>query len=355
MKIAILQVADTGPAESLAMMLRAVGYRCLTPNEELLRQLRELGCDTVLSNTDLVRGMGYEALDTDLLGEARPSDMGRCDLYIDVKAHRNLAKIVIRWPRLQQRTAWYRINGGQPEHVKRKCSVCNGKGMLDKVGCLACNRTGVGEDCGDEVNPPCPVLTPNQWYKSLPRAYAFWPPMYRKPVVSRAATYDRPVCLVHNLAGWGYGRLIAPMQKLHVRMFGRGSPDGLISCPAAKQVLSRAVAMVHLKSNDAPGYALLEAIAAGCPIICTRRLIWRCKMQDLLIPGETCLAFDRETHEELSDADVVSCAEEVTNHLALLSNTLFNVRFASHARSQYDKVVWRDEAGLTHFLQEHFA
>ena len=177
-KHAICQVADTGPLESLAVMLRAVGVEPLIPTEQLKNELRRLGCDTVLDIAGLVSGMGYEH--PFKMGTAGVADMARTDvLYIDVKGHRNGPKVWSKWPGLEKRTLWYRINGAQPEHVV--------------------NANG---DHGDEINPPCPVLTPNQWYASClhctnhgtddglrpcprcngtgkdVRAYAFWPPFH---------------------------------------------------------------------------------------------------------------------------------------------------------------------------------
>ena len=76
------------------------------------------------------------------LRNASSQEMESADLYVDIKAHRCYDKVVRRWPNLAGKVLWYRINGGKPEHV------VNARG-----------------DHGDEVNPPCPVLTPNQWYK----------------------------------------------------------------------------------------------------------------------------------------------------------------------------------------------
>lgn len=225
-----------------------------------------------------------------------------------MKAHRNGPKLWQAFPALKERTLWYRINGGKPEHV--------------------INERG---DHGDEINPPCPVLTPNQWYKDksvmsrggLSNAYTCWPPFYRFDEYldryPRKPT-EPPLCLIHGIEGWGYRDLVEPMRKLGVGCYGVNAPDGLINHRDIPKRLSKALCMVHLKSSDAPGYALYEAMAAGCPIVCTRRLIWRCRMEELLIPGETCLVFDRETHEGLTKKDVEECLAEVGGHLRELRN-----------------------------------
>lgn len=333
MKRAILQVADTGPLESLVVMLRSVGYQCYLPSEKLKDALRKIGCDTVINVADLVRGMGYEA--PMLLATADVEDMNYFDLYVDVKAHRNYRKVVAYFPHMENKVLWYRINGGKPEHV------INARG-----------------DHGDEVNPPCPVLTPNLWYRDLPNSYACWPPFKR--MTDYWATHGRgeypnlrsPICLVHNFDGWGYGKLKEGMLDLGVGIFGEGSPSGLIPHQQIPNLLSKSLCYVHLKSSDAPGYALYEALSAACPVICTRRLIWRNRMEDLLIPNETCLVFDRETHDGLSDTDVVECVNEVRENLKRLSNLEENKRIGMAGYERLKKVMWnpQDKADV-HTLQ----
>lgn len=337
MKKAILQVADTGPLESLVVMLKSAGYQCYLPNNALRRALTDLGCDTVIDVDHLVSSMGYER--PVALPEAGPDAITRISdgthpgIYVDVKAHRNLPRVCERWPGLKNKTLWYRINGGMPEHV------VNARG-----------------DHGDEVNPPCPVLTPNQWYGSPPPdehwvskgAYVCWPPFYRfgdyhDKLGRKADNYAPPVCLIHNLTGWGYGRLVEPLRSLGVCCYGAGSPDGLVEHARVPIMLSVARAMVHMKSSDAPGYALYEAMAAACPVVCTRRLIWRCRMQDLLIPGETCLVFDRETHDGLTDEDVVDCTEEVRDHLADLRDPGYNRKIGEAGHRRLKEIMWRED------------
>lgn len=348
---AILQVADTGPLESLVVMLRAVGVECYLPNIALKDMLRRLGCDTVLGPDDLVRGMGYDV--PIKLPYAGPDMMETCDLYIDVKAHRNGPKVWARWPRLKNRTMWYRINGGYPEHVIR----------------------ADGEDCGDEVHLNCPIITPNQWYKRLNweapdksvhlapwsgKSYVMWPPF--RQWADYYDTHGRhgfsepfgpPVCLIHNAAGWGYGALFENMRAMGLKIHGRGSPNGLIQHGSVPFILSRALAMVHLKSNDCPGYALYEAMAAGCPLVVSRRLIWRMSMYDLLIPGETCLVFDRETHDALDEQDVRECTQDISGNLKQLMDPTFNRQIGMAGRERLQELMWTDRGGFGAFLSHH--
>lgn len=338
MKTAVLQVADTGPLESLVVMLRHAGYECYLPNHAIQHELRNLGCDTVLEIEGLVKHWGY-----DRPFDIPVADFGlfqSCDLYVDVKAHRNGPKIWNSHPRLKTRTLWYRINGGQPEHV------VNDRG-----------------DHGDEVNPPCPVLTPNLWYRGYEKAYACWPPFYRiddyYPKHNRLENnFASPICLIHNVEGWGYHALVDNMRQIGVKCYGVRSPDGLIPHSEIPGRLSQTLAMVHLKSNDAPGYALYEALSAACPIVLTRRLIWRCQMQDLFIPGETCYVFDRETHDALSSEDVKECTIDVVEALERLSDPKENQRIGTNGLFRLKELMWdadRDGDSFKEFMERMFS
>jgi hypothetical protein len=179
------------------------------------------------------------------------------------------------------------------------------------------------------------------------------------PAMPGSSRYAPPLCLIHNIAGWGYRDLLDHMRGLGVRCHGAGSPDGLVQHREIPVRLSTALAMVHLKSSDAPGYALYEALAAGCPLVCTRRLIWRCQMQELLIPGKTCLVFDRETHEGLTVEDVVECTREVGEHLQRLADPTENRRIGEAGRQRLKEVMWSadregDLTSLRTFLQRQF-
>lgn len=350
-RIAIINCPDTGPLESLVVMLRSAGYACLYPNKELRSQLRSTGHDYVLEPQDLVDRMGYER--PFVLTQASPRHMEHCDLYVDIKAHKFYPHLVKRWPRLEHRVLWYRINGGKPEHVV--------------------NTRG---DHGDEVNPPCPVLTPNQWYKvqnscdtglfqvtDAARFYTCWPPFYRftdyYDLHHRGGSKHPPVCLIHNVQGWGYQDLVPNMRALGVRVYGQGSPNGLVQHDQVPILLRSALAMVHLKSSDAPGYAIYECLAAACPLICTRRLIWRCRMQDLLVPNETCMVFDRETHDGLTAQDVVECTAEVQAHLELLTNPNESARIGKAGYNRLRQVMWsehrqQDVESLRDFFTRNF-
>lgn len=330
----LMQVADTGPLESLAHMLTEVGYEPHLPSEGVKRELRALGCDTVLDVDGLVKGLGYD----------RPFHMPtmeslkEADLYVDVKAHRNGPKVWARHPRLQERTLWYRINGGEPEHIPYH---------------------------GDERNPPCPVVTPNLWYRggddprcvgaaTAARSYAFWPPFVRwNEYKAERKPSGPPVCLIHNVQGWGYAHVIDVARELGVKCYGAGSPDGLLQHREMKKLLREAVCMVHLKSNDAPGYSLYEAIAARCPIVVSRRLAWRCRMEELY-NLETCFMFDRATHDA---PDVEMCKKEMHLAIEALKHPKENRRAGEALHIRLKGLMWtaeRDAEGFAAFLRRVF-
>lgn len=325
MKTAICQVADTGPLESLVMMLRSAGYAPHLPDDRLRSHLRTIGCDTVLDPASLVKNMGYDQpMDLPLAGI---DDMRTAELYVDIKAHRNGPKVWDEWPNLRSHTLWYRINGGEPEITERG---------------------------GDEINLVCPILTPNLWYNEPGpwegKAYACWPPFYRwKDYLAthkRTSVYSPPVCLIHNINGWGHGDLVPGVRNLGVNCYGsHSSPDGLVQHSEIPKMLSSALCMVHLKSNDCPGYSLYEALAAACPLVVSRKLIWRMKMESLFVEGETCLCFDQPGHQGRTPADTETCTGEIADAIKRLSIPAENARIGLNGHRRLAELMWQENRG----------
>ena len=332
MKTAIVQCADTGPCQSIELMLRAAGYRLKIPGLRLREELRSLGCDTVLDNESLHSSMGYALL---AFPEATIQEMETCDLFVDIKGYRNGPKVWERWPRLRNRTLWYRINGGWP--IDHPTS-------------------------GNEVDPSCPIVTPNLWYaeqREGRKAFACWPPFaafgdYASAAATRKGicdnrtldAYTDPICLIHNPEGWGYSKLIPGVRELGVKMYGQPAPDGLIQNYEVHAKLARSLAMVHLKSNDCPGYSLYEAIAAACPIIVSRRLINRMHMQDLFVEGETCLGWDEPgiDIEGRGEIDIEKCRAEIEQHLLALHDPVLNWTIGISARERLKHLMFNPES-----------
>lgn len=337
MKLAICQVADAGPLDSLAIMLRAAGYEVRIPGLYLREMLKSYGCDTVLDPVGLHQGMGYDPVD---YPQAQPSDLADCDLYVDIKAQRNGPKIWRQWPRLQSRTLWYRINGGEPEITERG---------------------------GDEINPGCPILTANMWYRANAnwggQAYACWPPFaqwdkyqgWRKQ--GDSSVDHSPICLIHNLEGWGMGRIAELLRPHGVKFYGDRSPNGLVQHSETPRLLDEALCYLSLRTNDCPGYSMYEAMAAGCPMIVPRRLIERMKMHDLLIDGETCLGFGGPEQDQWGGKHAELCAAEILKQIEALSDRATNSRIGRNARYKLRELLWneaRDGDSFAGFMNAHF-
>lgn len=332
-KVAVLQVADTGPLESLVVMLESVGYDCYLPDAHVRAAMRgEAGCDSVLEIKHLVENMGYENPMT--LKKATLQTFVNADLIVDIKAHRNHSKYVKQWPQFEGKVLWYRINGCEPEITKQ----------------------------GDERNLPCPILTPNMRYGDdgpwkRTGSYACWPPFrkFHSYCQPRVREYEAPISLIHNLQEWGYQEMIAPCNLLGIRLFGARSPHGLVPHQEVPNLLSAALCMIHLKSSDSPGYALYEACAAACPLIVPRRLIWRSKMQDLFEEGVTCLCFDQETHDPLSYDDMVECTREINEGMLQLKDAAENERIGRAAQTRLREIMWSAQNDLdVNSLKEFF-
>lgn len=348
MKKAFLNCPDTGPLDSLVEMLGVAGYACYSADRPLLDLFARIGCPLTIHNDDLVRGMGYAPPSRKIppVGPEGWKHFDRTkDIFVDLKAHRWYHRLVAHWPHLSGRVLWYRINGGEPEHVIKG-----------------------GIDHGDEVNPPCPVLTPNQWYRNHPKAYTCYPPFIQRGQFARVEQirgrivpggYTPPVCLIHGAHGWGYGKLIDRLRtEIGLRVYGRGSPDGLLHHREIPAVLGSTIAMVHLKSSDAPGYALYEALSAACPVIIPRRIVWRCRMQDLF-PSPYGLYFDRETHDEMTDMEADRCVEEIKEHLNDLSAPPVNQHQGELGQLRLAHCLWSkdkadDISALHAFMSRHF-
>ncbi len=316
MKLAILNAADTGATESTAFMLEQAGYEVRLPTEELLAELRRVGLENVLSVPDLVRDWGYA--EPRVPRTAGVTDMHLADLFVDTKAHVNHERVVKVWQNLKNKVLWLCLNGGDP--MKRTDGL-------------------------PWADPPCPVLTHNQWYKNRPGACVCFPPYRRSGEVLPTKPVDSPICLVHNVARWGYGGSLPRLRMKGVRFYGGGDGNECL-LPHAKvlQTLASSQYLLHLKKGDTVGYAMVEAMDLLVPFVCTQEYVRECRLEELLVPGKTCLTFDPENPDSL---------EEVNRSLANARTIL-----ALDARNRYRELAWqadRDLAGFLEFLGRHFA
>lgn len=82
-------------------------------------------------------------------------------------------------------------------------------------------------------------------------------------------------------------------------------------------------------------------------------------MQELLIPGKTCLVFDRETHDGLTEQDVRECTKEVKEHLDTLAHPAINKQIGMAGRRKLKELMWNPEKtsdmeSLKVFMEKHF-
>lgn len=358
MPLAILQMSDTPQIEQTAQMLRVAGYDVKYCGDNLRSNLISAGCDTVLSVQSMVE-RGYDLLDP-AISAAKPSEMDKCDLFVEIKI-RNVSKVIHRWPKLQGKIAYWRVNGAQPE-------ICP-KG-------------------GDEVNLPCPIITACLWY-GTPRyrtgkaeqaqsadehlasrsvseqewrdyaasikyhdpdsnAYVFWPSYPRQAEYdtidrSQLTEYNPPFCVCYNVKAWGYGDIIDRCREnLGVRFFGNDDMAGEIRHSEIPRVVSDGKALVHMKSVDCPGWALYEAILGGCPVITGRLLNSRMLAYDLLEHNVTCLEFGVPASLEYGrgDVDLEKCYFDIERALQLLSDPVENRRIGEAGRKRLNDLMW---------------
>lgn len=351
-KRCIINLADTGACESTALMLESAGYRCELPSSALIAELRHHGLENVLDVSSMVKDWGYA--EPRLPRTAQPRDMFHVDLFVDTKAHVNYGKIKAAWPSLN--VLWRCINGGDPNSEKRRA------------------------DTPLWANPPCPVLTDNQWYVCWicngygeqpwtddadrgPKpcatcngsgesrvSYTHFPPYARAADRNTMRSgmywsgYRAPVCLLHNAERWGYGAIIPILRSAcGVKFYGTNSPDGLLPHAEAMGKLAQASFLLHAKIGDTVAYAVIEAIFSLVPVVCTQFYIDECRLHALLEPGKTCLTFDP-----------TNAVESVMEIAAELADPERNLTLARAALARYADLQWRDTEGFAAFLQRHY-
>lgn len=336
-KLAILQMSDTPQIESSALQLRYGGYEVKVCSSNLRDHLKRMGCDTVTPVAQMVN-IGYDELDTNI-GEASVQEWENCDLYCEIK-YRNLQKVWQRYPDMKRRSVWWRVNGARPENC---------------------------EAGGEEINVECPVIGANLWYGTpeynpYGRNYTFWPPYARsgdfdiEKRVTDPAQYTNPFCLCHGIQGWGFKEIIPECQAMGVTIHGIATPDDIIPHRYIPKKVSTAIAMVHLKSVDCPGWAIYEAMLGGCPLICGRLLINRMLGWDLFVENETCLAFGLPGDETgRGDMAFDQCIMEIRSHLDRLRDPAENQRIGRNAREKLLDLMWREDRdgeALKKFLRQ---
>lgn len=350
-KLAVLQMSDTPQIESSAVMLHAAGYEVMVCGPQLRDELKGMKFDCVVGVEQAV-SYGCDPLDPELnIRQATVDDLRRCDLWVDIKVN-NLALAWNRWPRLKGRTAFWRVNGARPEHVRRP----DGKGGII--------------DCGDEANPGCPTITANLWYgielyDPDKKNYTFWPPY---PRAHYFAPEERerhrgkqlpPFALIHGVNGWGFKEIVPKCVDMGVRIYGHNSPAGPITHSRVPYIVERSLAMVHIKGSDCPGWSLYEALLGGCPVICARWMVKRMIGEALFEDGVTCLLFGVECDETgRGDARFDLCVDDIHRHLETVKDPHENHRIGMAGRDRLLSLMWdvdRDGPGFKAYCERSFS
>jgi hypothetical protein len=158
-----------------------------------------------------------------------------------------------------------------------------------KVGVLAFNY-GIGREIRERNLCPVEFL---------------WPP-YHKIIDFKVRESFDPflITVIKNVRGWSDEGLCArlrdnPLTKLE--LYGGGPPDWSreIGHPELLNRVSRALALFHPKPTDTPGYAVMEAILQGVPVILMPDFLRSTESGYFFRNGETCLIVkdERELHE----------------------------------------------------------
>jgi len=384
-RLAIIQNGDTPQLESTAVMLRAAGYDDVRYcGSELRHALQRAGCDTVLS-VQTMYALGYDHVAGEIR-EASLRDMERCDLFVEIKV-RNVEKITARWPRLKGRVLYWRVNGAQPE-------ICPKGGDEVNLSCpvaTACLWYGLeryrwGKNVGSQdqsnlehlASRPVSVEEQKTWASEVvmhdteSNAYVFWPPYPRSKDYDSAYfdrlvsvvgdnPHDPPFTVCHSVRAWGYAPIIDDCRKLGVRMYGNNSPAGQIPHSKVPELVRRGLALVHLKSVDCPGWALYEALLAGCPVVTGRLLNSRMLAYQLLEHGETCYEFGVPASLEYGrgDMEYARCLSDIKDALERLSDPQENRRVGENGRKRLNQLMWSDKnpdhiQSFQTFMGRHF-
>lgn len=338
-KIALCRVSDTEPLLSLVRMLEYVGYECVLPDRGLRNYLRGIDCLNVDEFKDLQANLGAE-MPPSRLREVNFEDLigGAVDLYVDVNAFRNGPLLWHHWPALERRTLCYFINGGPPRDT------------VDK---------------GNGIEIPCPVITTNRWYAGdvfqtrlhdgrwrkeeywigiaddgsrkvkgpwRDKSYVFWPSFERwdRVLPRRPDLGGSPVCFCHNVYKWGYGEYIDSAADLGVKFYGGGSTTHrMVWHEDLFEILAKAPCVVYLKGGGAVDYAVLEAMAAGCPVLFPVKYSKDTRTEELM---GLCGALDDRY-----------LLQEIETAVDLYRDPVRNAHLGEWGRQRVEELCWRPE------------
>lgn len=252
--VATLTGMDTKPAESLALILRSIGFEVFMLTDDALARYRTKGYTGGVDQA-LLRSMGYAD------AKITPTDKVE-GVFFDLKL-KDLESMMKIHPEVKGVLA--PINGGYDDY----------------------------EHYGDHY----PTVTNNFWIRN---AFHFYSPMVGEIKPKEKAGDGPPVDLLHNAYNWGMRSYIDEIiSKTGLQIYGSyGSPAGLIHNDKVPELMKNARAFVHIKASDCPGWALWEAFASATPVVVMSLFTRRMKFEDLYIDGETCLTWGDNIFEQ---------------------------------------------------------
>lgn len=149
---------------------------------------------------------------------------------------------------------------------------------------------------------------------------SLWPP-YIGPVDQTLRTSFNPflITVIQNAAGWTDVGLLEKLRddsRTRLELYGGMSPAWSAVIPHASLTarMRSATALFHPKPTDTPGFALMEAILQGVPVIVTPGFMKNTEMSDVLVNGETAIIAD-PTFDNVMNAFVPLSDPEVNRKI----------------------------------------
>lgn len=321
-RLAIIGVNHYESSRSIKRILEAVGYKCLGVSRAL--------AFTIKRNTK--QHISPDCLDK----TATIEDLKSCDLYVTEK-HFFASWTLHKFKYLKDKILWFTINQGYPG--------CQLKGPQKK-------RKEMYKAL--PAQPTVPVLGANFRYSGFDNAYTCYPPL--PPSIekiikagSRNPNFEKsPVGLLNSARSWGYKEIFPELNRMS-RIYGKGNPKGFIRLDKAVKELHTSPCFIHPKSCDCPGYALLMALACGCPPVLPAQFVERSGFYNICINGKTCLAVDDpKIGRPMERADLQGLIEATEK---LTVNKTLNKRMSDNCISVFHKHVWREDKDLDPTLE----
>lgn len=313
---AVLTGIDTHPANSIALILRSVGYEVFMLSDVGLSKLRSKGYTGGVEQA-LLRSMGYHEPNVEF------TDNPEGDIFVDLKL-KDAQSYKSIFP--EAKVILYPINGGYDDY----------------------------EDYAEYF----PTITNNFWIKNAFHVYSPLDNVNNLKPKSEVGK-EPPIDLLHNAYNWGMKSYIDDIRNnTGLRIFGSyGSPDGMIKNTQVGEYMTNANSFVHIKASDCPGWALWEAFATATPVVVMSLFVKRMHFEDLYIDGETCLTWgdnifeqdekDPRIIKEFVDEQMPIALKELYQKVAKLKDPVYNRKIGMQGYEAWKKATeWTEEKRL---------